>query len=560
MTPFEQKPEVNQFACRYELARSWLATVAMVLSTLIIVISIASQSTPKLIDLYMRDWLSLAYLWFMLLAMVQNIYVQNGAVNDWDNRLAAFLNTYIYLPLAMVLAIPYIFYMLSNTKTSKVIQRIHNDNLGRIGLLTDPVTRDALEDPAIARNYQLQLLESFNQFDDLLQNTAFKEPKALVMTRIGAALRRYVRSKPDITPSFFNVSPEAMEDISFLTIKDQRKQIERARSFYELKGFRILSNQYAKLIEADEFDLASLCAAQFVDVARAATKSKLEEGLLEIITIQFNTLMRFAINHGSKNAESRHIYNLLFFYRQFILESASSGHVEIVDEAANYLKMYSAEIYRHSESIPAFKFLVDVCVAEMRTILQYLSINKWPEKDQRLVLDMMLKMDDTPDGQSLPAGVAPTRSIGVRVIQLGLALFYMKRGQMRLVDAILDDFIDLTTGMGFDELTSLMWTVVNRLQSEPEVFWEVTDRGNQNIYYCPYTDAIPELMDRFQQQLSRACSAGNPQESAEPVNGSQSKHFAASSDAPPAQPAGAPPPNQQTGNDANPGSYRVRRR
>jgi hypothetical protein len=419
------------------------------------------------------------------------------------------------------------------------------------------MTRDALEDPGIARNYQLQLLESFNQFDDLLQNNAFKEPKALVMTRIGAALRRYVRSKQDITPAFFNVSAEAMEDISFLTIKDQRKQIERARSFYELKGFRILSNQYAKLLEKDEFDLASLCAAQFVDVARAATKSKLEEGLLEIITVQFNTLMRFAINHGSKNSESRHIYNLLFFYRQFILESASAGHVEIVDEAANYLKMYSAEVYQHSESIPAFKFLVDVCVAEMRTILQYLSINKWPEKDQRHVLDMLLKMDDAPDANALPAGVAPTRSVGVRVIQLGLALFYMKRGQTRLVDAILDDFIDLTTGVGIDELSSLMWTVVNRLQTEPEVFWEVTDRGNQNIYYCPYTDAIPDLMDRFQQEISKEYSSSDMQTFGSRVNGSETSHY--QKETPNPVPAITPEQSPPT-KAKNPGSYRIRRR
>lgn len=544
----------------------WLATVAMVLGTLIIVISIASQSTPKLIDLYMRDWISLAYLWFMVLAMVQNIFLQNDDISAWDVRFASFINAYIYLPLAMTMALPYIFYMLSNTKTSKVIQRIHNDTLANIRQLCDPITRDALEDPEIAQSYQLQLLESFNQFDDLLQNNAFKEPKALVMTRIGAALRRYVRSKEDITPSFFKVSDEAMEDISFLTIKDQRKQIERARSFYELKGFRILSNQYSKLLKNDEFDLASLSCAQFVEVARAATKSKLEQGLLEIITVQFNTLMRFAINHGVKNSESRHIYNLLFFYRQFILESAAAGHVEIVDSACNYLKLYSAEIYAHSETIPTFKFLVDVCVAEMRSILQYLSVNRWPEKDQRHVLAMLLKMDDTPSAKAQPLGVAPSRSIGVRVIQLGLALFYMKRGQTRLVDAILEDFIDLSSGVSIGELSTLMWTVVNRLQTEPEAFWEVTDRGNQNIYHCPYIDAIPDVMDRFQKELSKSYSSSDMQIFGNAVNGSDTDHIskqasqapqAAAKSAPTPSPAASPQPHAPI---KNPSGYRVRRR
>jgi len=547
----------------------WLATVAMILGTLIIVISIASQSTPKLIDLYMRNWWSLAYLWFMVLAMVFNIWLQRkGNLIDTNVRIDLFLYTYIYLPAAMILAVPYVFYMLSNTKTSRVIQLIHSENLRRISKLTDRFTGESLEDPTIAKNYQMQLIESFNQFDDLLQYTPFKEPKALIMTRIGGALKRYVAAKPDITPTFFKVSPEAMEDISFLTIKDQRKQIEKARSFYELKGFRILSNQYAKLITNDEFDLASLCASQFVEVARAAGKTKLEEGLLEIITIQFNTLMRFAINHGIKNSESRHIYNLMFFYRQFILETASAGHVEIVEDACDYLKLYSGEIYRHSETIAAFKFLVDVCVAEMRTILEYLSISKWPEKDQRHVLDMLLKMDDAPEDkvEASGAGSVAIRSIGVRVIQLGLALFYMKHGQTRLVDAILDDFIDLTTRSGIEELSSLMWTIVNRLQTEPELFWEVTDRGNQNIYYCPHTDAIPDLMDRFQKELGQNMSTSEVEMFGNTVNGHDSDRFIDDTTPTETAPIVEPPvtpPIDSTDSSTKPAaksSYRIRRR
>lgn len=539
----------------------WLATVAMILGTLIIVISIASQSTPKLIDLYMRNWWSLAYLWFMVLAMVFNIMLQRkGDVLDPNVRLDLFLYTYVYLPMAMILAVPYVFYMLSNTKTSRVIQLIHTENLRRINKLTDHFTGESLEDPVIAKNYQMQLIESFNQFDDLLQYTPFKEPKALIMTRIGAALRRYVAAKPDITPTFFKVSPEAMDDISFLTIKDQRKQIENARSFYELKGFRILGNQYAKLIAADEFDLASLCASQYVEVARAAGKTKLEEGLLEIITIQFNTLMRFAINHGIKNHESRHIYNLMFFYRQFILESAAAGHVEIVEDACNYLKLYSGEIYRHSETISAFKFLVDVCVAEMRTILQYLSISKWPEKDQRQVLDMLLKMDDAPADNVESNGSVALRSIGVRVIQLGLALFYMKRGQTRLVDAILDDFIDLTTRSGIEELSSLMWTIVNRLQTEPELFWEVTDRGNQNIYHCPHIDAIPDLMDRFQKELSQVYSSADMQMFGNTVNGHEINSPAKETMPTETAPVVEPPPPSAPVEPTPKSGYRIRRR
>jgi hypothetical protein len=505
----------------------WLATVALVLGTLIIVISISSQSTPKLIDLYMQDWLSLAYLWFMLLAMVQNFYLQiflvNAPTDDLTTRTTVFMNTYVYLPLTLLAAIPYIFYILNNTKTSRVIQLIHAGNLGRISMLVDRMTHTALETPKIAQTYQLALFESFNQYDDLMHHSPFKEPKALAMTRMGQALCHYIKIKPEINPAFFEITPAALEDISFLTIKDQKTQIERSRSFYELKAFRILNNHYAKMIERDEFDLASLCASQLVDVSRAAGRTKLEEGLLEILIIQFNTLMRFAINQGLKSGETRHIYNLLYFYRQFILEVANAGHVSIVEDGCDYLKMYSSEIYRLSRDLPAFQFLVDVCVAEMRVVLQHLAESKWPEKDQREVLDMMLTMDDAPDDQKILPGAAPTRSVGVRVIQVGLALFYEHRGQEGLVEAIIDDFIDPNTRTDIRDVASLMWTIVNRLQTEPETFWEVTDRGNQNIYYCSYIDCIPDLMDRFQTRLSQMYSRDDIQMFGKVINGSETK-------------------------------------
>ena len=44
----------------------WQALLGLVLGTLILVISIASQSIPKLIDLYMKDLPSLLYVWFLI--------------------------------------------------------------------------------------------------------------------------------------------------------------------------------------------------------------------------------------------------------------------------------------------------------------------------------------------------------------------------------------------------------------------------------------------------------------------------------------------------------------
>ena len=42
----------------------WGGVLATVLGTLIIVIAIAAESTPKLMDLFVKDWVSLLFIWF----------------------------------------------------------------------------------------------------------------------------------------------------------------------------------------------------------------------------------------------------------------------------------------------------------------------------------------------------------------------------------------------------------------------------------------------------------------------------------------------------------------
>ena len=56
-------------------AEVWQALLGMILGTLILVISIASQSIPKLIDLYMKDLPSLLYVWFLIVSGMHAILV-----------------------------------------------------------------------------------------------------------------------------------------------------------------------------------------------------------------------------------------------------------------------------------------------------------------------------------------------------------------------------------------------------------------------------------------------------------------------------------------------------
>ena len=97
------------------------AVSATVLGTLIIVIAIAAESTPKLMDLFVRDWVSLIFIWFLILASIHSTIIMYY-FEPMERLSSVMLNTYIYLPLSSMLSLPYIFYILLYSKTDNVIK------------------------------------------------------------------------------------------------------------------------------------------------------------------------------------------------------------------------------------------------------------------------------------------------------------------------------------------------------------------------------------------------------------------------------------------------------
>lgn len=61
------------------LSGIWMALIALALGTLLLVISIASQSIPRLIDLYLGNRLSLLYIWFLILGAAHSLLVMQTA-------------------------------------------------------------------------------------------------------------------------------------------------------------------------------------------------------------------------------------------------------------------------------------------------------------------------------------------------------------------------------------------------------------------------------------------------------------------------------------------------
>ena len=467
----------------------WQALLGMVLGTLILVISIASQSIPKLIDLYMKDIKSLLYIWLLIIsgahALIVKIYGEIGLIRE-SSRI---FNTHFLLTICAIIAFPYVFYILRYTKPTNIINKIYNENLDQIMALTTSRSHALAHIPSIVEHQQYSIFEALNQLDDILEFVSFKELKADIVQDMSATLQNYIKIKKEIAPEFFKVSAKVRTDISFKTMVGQFGEMERTQSFYEQKCFRLLGNVYIRLLEHGEFDLSSMVAGEMANLGQTAIEED-NTDLVDIIIIRFNTLLRFAIKHGVRNNEPRNLYNLGFYYGNFIGSLVEHKKIDHVKRCFMYLRIYGVEIFKHGSNSPAMYFIVDVIATEMKKVLEQIFHDGWEIEVQNGMLSEILQVDSPPDfnKEDLSRGILINN--GVRVLQFGLALFYLRVGINDFVDRIAKDILDDLEVLGEATFYQVIEMTSNRLLFSGPTFWEDTDRGNLNIYYTSDQDQI----------------------------------------------------------------------
>jgi len=474
----------------------WQALLGMVLGTLILVISIASQSIPKLIDFYMRDIPSLLYIWFLIIsgvhALIIKIYGEIGLVRE-PSRI---FNTHFLLTICTIIAFPYVFYILRYTKPTNIINRIYNNNMDQIRALTSSRNRALAHIPKVVEYQQYTIFEALNQLDDILEFSSFKELKADIVHDMSVTLQNYIRLKRDIAPGFFKVSPKVRTDISFKTMVGQFGEMERNQSFYEQKCFRLLGNVYIRLLEHGEFDLSSMVAGEMANLGLTAIESE-DEDIIELVIIRFNTFFRMAFKHAIGTNEPRNIYNLSFFYGQFIKYLVEHKKVDHVKRCFGYLRFYGVEIAKAFPRVPSVYFDVAAIAFEMKKLLEQIHHDRWDMEIQTALVNEILQVDNPPDfnKDDLDQGIQINNT--VRNIQFGLALFYQSEGVEEFVEQIAKDILDDLDYLGESTFYRVLGMTEGLMRFAGPTFWEDTDRGNVNIFFTPNKDQI----DGFKQRL-----------------------------------------------------------
>ena len=476
----------------------WGGVLATVLGTLIIVIAIAAESTPKLMDLFVKDWVSLIFIWFLILASIHATVIMYY-FGPMERLSSVMLNTYVYLPASSMLSLPYIFYILLYSKTDNVIKKLYTLNIEDINRLKNKSVHLSMDDIKNVEHYQYQLMSTIDQFDDLLEYISFKEAQTEIIRRVGDTVRAYMRNKSFYDSRFFAATDTIRNNPTFRTyVEHQYKDLEERKTFYEVKAFKMMGNAYIRKMENGEYELASLIASEVSSIGLLALDLK-QDSLIVDINIRFNTFMRFAIKHAVRNNEPRNLYNLAFHYSALLKGYVDHNKEDLLKQSYFYFKFYSNEIYKQAAKNPSLYFIVDVLTAELKKITILISEETWDNQLQEHLLKEILQLDNPPDysKEELDQSV----NNGVRVLQIGLALHFIKINNINFAETIVSDVLDDLAFFDNQTYLKLMEGLYNRIKFSGPTFWEDTDRGNTNIYYTPDSDKIDDFKKILSKQM-----------------------------------------------------------
>jgi len=476
----------------------WGGVLATVLGTLIIVIAIAAESTPKLMDLFVRDWVSLNFIWFLILSSIHATVIMYY-FGPLERLSSVMLNTYIYLPISSMLSLPYIFYILLYSKTDNVIKKLYTLNLEDINRLKNKSIHLSMNDIEVVEHYQYQLMSTIDQFDDLLEYISFKEAQTEIIRRVGDTVKAYMRNKNFYDSRFFSATNTIRNNPTFRTyVEHQYKDLEDRRTFYEVKAFKMMGNAYIRKMENGEYELASLIVSEVSSIALLALELE-QESLIVDINIRFNTFMRFAIKHAVRNNEPRNLYNLAFHYSSLLKGYVDYNKEELLKQSYFYFKFYSNEIYKQAAKNPSLYFIVDVLTAELKKITILISEKTWDNQLQEHLIKEILQLDNPPDYSK--EGLDQSVNNGVRVLQIGLALHFIKINNINFAETIVSDVLDDLAFFDNQTYLKLMEGLYNRIRFSGPTFWEDTDRGNTNIYYTPDSNKIDDFKKILSKQM-----------------------------------------------------------
>ena len=137
----------------------------------------------------------------------------------------------------------------------------------------------------------------------------------------------------------------------------------------------------------------------------------------------------------------------------------------------------------------------------MQKNLMKLYIENWDRKIQREILEKFLLFDNFKDMNREFAVQFFSQNHGIRILHIGLALYYINKKDEEFVNMIANDTMQDLNLMGEKLFSKTMTSIFARLKFSGPTIWEDTDRGNLNIYYTPFQNEISIFKEKQEKLL-----------------------------------------------------------
>ncbi|MBI3991737.1 MAG: DUF2254 domain-containing protein [Candidatus Lambdaproteobacteria bacterium] len=432
------------------LAEVLIGVLGLTLTVVAIVVQLASQRyTPKLIDLFLADRVTVVTFLGMVFASVYCIWIIYSIRNHYTPVFGSLVLIAI-TTVMLALLIPYFRYVFQFLTPTNILETIERNFMAAVKQ-AGSANGGGLERQKHA------VINNIEQVTDIALSAVTQVDRnvsLLSINTLASILSSYIEAKRALPATWYRPRSEHFISISaefFDDISDRRVWVE-ARGLMDLE---LIFTQSLKNMP----DAVSAIATNTRQVALAALAHDDDESAYLCIEY-FNTFLRRAINDKNQRA----VFSLLYQYRR-MAEAMLERRLNLAEEIAGFFKYYGNETLR-----VGMPFLMVVAAMDISTLLQRgYALGVSPLEP---ILENFLQMGHLPELEKV--GFAHK---GVTKAHMILATHLLAQdGDSPTLHRIRDSLLR----------HSQQWLRETRdelLGVTKQKFWEITDRGGINFEY-----------------------------------------------------------------------------
>lgn len=445
------------------------ALLALAITVVSIVVQMAAtQITPRVTELFIKEPTNFAVLAFFVVGCIQSEWVALTFREGYFPQVGATVGM-LLMTTGFLILIPYMAYVFAFLEPKNILSRIRmvTGNIIAGAARPDRDTKDP-DEP------KLKAVDGIEQLADLAMNSIQQKDRDLAMAGLSAlrtlAIDYLTGPKSKMPPTWFVIPPKLRENPDFTSLSEESlgAMIER-RIWLETKIFRQYQMIYNEALNKTR-DINYVVAINTRLIAEAARKAG-DIPLLELTLKVMNTYLRATLNAR----DIRTAYNVLNQYRLLAEDLLHSGRWRELLQVAGYFKYYGQLAFGMGLS-----FLTETAAYDLCTLNEIAFGIQDAPRDE--LLKIFLEIDKESENQEQERSLR-----GVRKAQVKLATYYLVKGNESLARMIFRDMAH--------EPAERLRSIRQELESiESPEFWEIIDRGTNFDYLEP---ARKKMLARF---------------------------------------------------------------